>query len=512
MDKTKKYLDHLIQILLEGYLFVMFTLFPLYVGPRKYEEITYDKYDLFMKASMILAVGFVLLQIMRMILCRKEIKVKKPVLTASDFCVILYAFAVLISFLFAHDRTEALKGAIGWYTGFLTQAVMIMIYFLYSRFYHWNKRVIEYLMTGSFIVILLAVLNRFRICLIDQNYISTFISTIGNINWLASYLMIMVSFVTGMFIAGIFKHKYTYYPAMIYLFTGYAALTTNGSNSVYPALLVMLVFMTVFALSDKDVMKRVLICVIMFFGTFECLGIYGMIYGSAVFNQLLMNISNLRGSFITMHCGAMVMAMAAIGIMCLRKYPGGRLINSEKVTEQFLKYLCAAGLLIILAVLLIQVTGIIDMPDTFGHNRGLIWRLSRKVYHELPLYRKLIGVGPDSYGNYTMLDWDFMMQLMEYYPNMRVTTAHSEPFTTLINLGIAGAAAYLAMIFSTVFSVLKGRTEAEKAYRIPVILALVSYHVNMLVSFQIVPTLPYLFLILAFSRCSFSGRKGLQSE
>ena len=152
------------------------------------------------------------------------------------------------------------------------------------------------------------------------------------------------------------------------------------------------------------------------------------------------------------------------------------------------------------------------MPDTFGHNRGLIWRLSRKVYHELPLYRKLIGVGPDSYGNYTMLDWDFMMQLMEYYPNMRVTTAHSEPFTTLINLGIAGAAAYLAMIFSTVFSVLKGRTETEKAYRIPVILALVSYHVNMLVSFQIVPTLPYLFLILAFSRCSFSGRKGLQSE
>lgn len=513
MDKTKKYLDHLIQILMEGYLFVIFTIFPLYVGPRKYEEITYDKYELFMKASLILAGGFVLLQILRMIVCRKEIKVQKPVLTVSDLCVILYAFAVLISFLFAHDREEALKGALGWYTGFLTQAVMIMIYFLYSRFYHWNKRVIVYLMSGSFLVILLAVLNRFRICLIEpENYISTFISTIGNINWLASFLVITVSFVTGLFIAGIFKHRYAFLTAMIYLFFGYAALVTNGSNSVYPALLVMLVFMTVFGLSDKDVMKRVLICVIMFFGTYECLGIYGMVYGSKAFKQLLMNISNLKESFITMHCGAMVILIAAAGILYLHKRPDSHLIRSEKVTERVLKCLCAAGLLVILTVLLIQVTGMIDIPDSFGHNRGLIWRLSRKVYHELPLYRKLIGVGPDSYGNYTMLDWDFMMQLMEYYPNMRVTTAHSEPFTMLINLGITGAAAYLAMIFSTVFTVLNGKTKGEKMYRIPVILALVSHHVNLLVSFQIVPVLPYLYLILGFSRRFFSGRNRLQSE
>lgn len=513
MEKTRKYLDHLIQILLEGYLFVMFTLFPLYVGPRKYEEITYDKYDLFMKASMILAVGFVLLQIMRMILCRKEIKVQKPVLTASDLCVILYAAAVLISYLFAHDRSEALKGAIGWYTGFLTQAVMIMIYFLYSRFYHWNKRVIVYMMSGSFLVILLAVLNRFRICLIDpENYVSTFISTIGNINWLASYLMIMVSFVTGMFIAGIFKHRYTSIPAVIYLYFGYAALVTNGSNSVYPALLAMLVFMIVFGLSDKDVMMRVLVCVILFFGTYECLGIYGMIYGSTAYETLLRNISNLSESFIAMHCGAMAMLAAAGALIYLHKQPDSRLIRSEKEIEYVLKALCAAGLLIILAVLLIQVTGMIDIPDTFGHNRGLIWRLSRQIYHELPLYRKLIGVGPDSYGNYTMLDWDFMMELMEYYPNMRVTTAHSEPFTTLINLGIPGAAAYLAMTFSTVFTVLNGKTKDEKMYRIPVILALVSHHVNLLVSFQIVPVLPYLYLILGFSRWFFSGRNRLQSE
>ncbi|MCR5449219.1 MAG: O-antigen ligase family protein [Solobacterium sp.] len=513
MEKTKKYLNHLIQILMEGYLFVMFTVFPLYVGQQKYETIAYDKYELFMKASLILAGCFVLLQIVRMILCRKELKVQRLVLNASDVCVVLYALAVLISYLFAYDRSEALKGAIGWYTGFLTQAIMIMIFFLYSRFYHWNKRVIVYMMSGSFIVILLAVLNRFRICLIEpENYISTFISTIGNINWLASFLLITVSFVTGMYTAGIFKHRYTSVAAMIYLFFGYAALVTNGSNSVYPALLVMLVFMTVFGLSDKDVMKRVLICVIMFFGTYECLGIYGMVYGSKAFKQLLMNISNLKESFITMHCGAMVILIAAAGILYLHKRPDSHLIRSEKVTEQVLKYLCAAGLLIILAVLLIQVTGMIDIPDTFGHNRGLIWRLSRQIYHELPLYRKLIGVGPDSYGNYTMLDWDFMMELMEYYPNMRVTTAHSEPFTTLINLGIPGAAAYLAMIFSTVFTVLNGKTKAEKMYRIPVILALVSHHVNLLVSFQIVPVLPYLFLILGISRWFFSGRNRLQAE
>jgi len=207
----------------------------------------------------------------------------------------------------------------------------------------------------------------------------------------------------------------------------------------------------------------------------------------------------------------MAMLAAAGALIYLHKQPDSRLIRSEKEIEYVLKALCAAGLLIILAVLLIQVTGMIDIPDTFGHNRGLIWRLSRQIYHELPLYRKLIGVGPDSYGNYTMLDWDFMMELMEYYPNMRVTTAHSEPFTTLINLGIPGAAAYLAMTFSTVFTVLNGKTKDEKMYRIPVILALVSHHVNLLVSFQIVPVLPYLYLILGFSRWFFSGRNRLQS-
>ena len=160
---------------------------------------------------------------------------------------------------------------------------------------------------------------------------------------------------------------------------------------------------------------------------------------------------------------------------------------------RIISVLSYTGLILIVLLVILQSTGILTLEDTFGHNRGFLWRISAEFYRDLPMFRKWIGVGPDCFGWSTINDWDMLMKVQEYYPNMRITNAHSEPLTMLVNLGICGTASYLLMISVFVHQLLekKGRLLAV------ILLPLVCYHVNNLTSFRLIISEPYIFLLLA---------------
>ena len=87
------------------------------------------------------------------------------------------------------------------------------------------------------------------------------------------------------------------------------------------------------------------------------------------------------------------------------------------------------------------------------------------------------------------------MALMEMFPGSNTANAHSEPLTMLFNLGMFGTGAYLAALVYGMRSVLK----TDSPYVLPVLLGVVSCTVNQLVSFQLIVSTPYLYLILAFA-------------
>ena len=497
MNKTDKVLNFLLQYLLEGYIFVISVVIPLYMGRRKYAQIAYDKFQVFKKAAWCLVIAFAVIQIIRLILNRRSFRLRIPRLSLTDVFALVYGVTLVVSYICASNRQEALYGAVSWYSGFFTQAVLLIIYWIYSRYFRWHKRVLLYLYAGSAAVILLGILNRFYLCLIDpENYVSTFISTIGNINWLAAYLSVTVPIGIGAYISGILP-QICRIPVLLWILAAVTSVFTNGSNSLYPAFLVCLALMLLFGLENKDRMKKVLDCVLMIGISLSLLSLAQMIMEPTAFNKIIGDEFNIVYLFTRIHAGGVIILLSCLGLVLLGKKEIPSRIS--KLSDRILTVLITAGLIVIIGFPLIQITGWISIPDSLGHNRGLLWRLSRYVFDELPLYRKLIGIGPDNYGNYTMNDWNFMKQLLEVYPGMRVTSAHSEPLTMLINLGICGVTGYLGMIFTSVYRLLAASGETQRTLRIPVILALAVYHVDMLFSFHLFIALPFVFLLLAFA-------------
>lgn len=88
------------------------------------------------------------------------------------------------------------------------------------------------------------------------------------------------------------------------------------------------------------------------------------------------------------------------------------------------------------AVILILHLGT-GFDDSFGTDRGLIWRTALENYGSLPLHVKIFGVGPGLLG-------DYLSGLSDVLPR-QVLAAHSQPLEIFMTTGIAGVLGWCAL-------------------------------------------------------------------
>ena len=113
----------------EIYLVIMLVVYPLFMG-RGYEELLFKKWALFLYASL----AYVAVSVVcgAAAFCgKRENRRKAWILT--DWFVLTYLAAVLISYVGAYDRETAFWGIDTWYMGLVTQLLLIGIYFGVSR-------------------------------------------------------------------------------------------------------------------------------------------------------------------------------------------------------------------------------------------------------------------------------------------------------------------------------------------------------------------------------------------
>ena len=71
-----------------------------------------------------------------------------------------------------------------------TQLGAVIVYFMISRMWQRNDWIVILTLPVSTIVFFLGYMNKFGLCLVDKEIInSSFISTVGNINWYCGYLV-----------------------------------------------------------------------------------------------------------------------------------------------------------------------------------------------------------------------------------------------------------------------------------------------------------------------------------
>ncbi len=133
--------------------------------------------------------------------------------------------------------------------------------------------------------------------------------------------------------------------------------------------------------------------------------------------------------------------------------------------------------------------------SNWGARRGETWMLGVETFRHMNFGHKLIGSGPDTFF-YEMVSYsDLKEEWSDFYGAARLTNAHNEWITLLVNNGILGTASFIGMLAVSVkksFEMAK-----ENSEWIAFALVIVSYTANNMFSFQQITNIPFLFIILA---------------
>lgn len=425
---------------------------------------------------------------------RKRLDGRKRISLAAavDFFALIYCAVLIFSYAFTDYREEALWGLKRWYVGFIPQMMLVGIYFLVSRFWKPRKWLfyIIYFVSGA--VFLMGCLNRFGIYAFGlKNDGPTFISTIGNINWYCGYAVSVMFAGTVLLWLGegrVWQKAFL----MLYTAIGYLSLLLQGSDSGLVALAVVMLVM--FCMSAKDSGRMLVFWQGMTILSVECLGIFlvkSLAPGRINYIGKVTVILTGRAVSITM---TLASALALLLVWSDRKRGKhrGRLFRILAWTAA-VGSVCAVLGAVLMVVINTKNPGSLGklsenpwftFNDGWGSKRGATWCAGWKCFAAQDVLHKLVGVGPNCMWCYinSGKDQELYTYVTTMFPGLRLTNAHSEWLTILVDTGILGLIGYAGMMICGILELLK--QGKDNPYAMACGFCLLAYSVNNIFSFQ----------------------------
>lgn len=269
---------------------------------------------------------------------------------------------------------------------------------------------------------------------------SSFISTIGNVNFFSAYVCLCLPVVTVLFAFCEERGRTCFFGALSVL-GGIAAVLTSSDSFV----LGMGAFLTVapfFFFSDA---KRF----IRYFAS-----VMTVYLAAALFYHIYVNTTSVvyEPSALLVRClsfPAMVTAAVFVGVVCFFAHRNKGFLKAFKWVYLVLAVcgIIAAAVIVILANTHWQDKDILDLliiDDDWGSRRGLIYRLCFEALGEYSVKDLLFGVGPE-----------MLQRVMAKYGIPEVDQAHCEYLQILMTTGVFGLLSHLTVIGLTVISAVK---------------------------------------------------------
>ncbi|MDR0948833.1 MAG: O-antigen ligase family protein [Lachnospiraceae bacterium] len=481
-EKVDRVLRVVIAVALTFYLALLIGVMPFY-NSDGYTVIGSDKFHFFRRVTVPMIYVFVPLCVLSgicFLINRASSKspnsIKTPKqrgkegiwgLSLTDLGAVLFGVSVLLSFLVSEDKQEALWGATGWYMGLFTQMVMIGLYFLISRFWVISPWLIGLFFPASAVVFLLGVLNRFGIDPLGMDINNpAYISTIGNMNWYCGYV-VPIFFACATFI---WQSEWSNRTARIlfwsYVGIGFATLVTQGSSSGILTLGMMMAVwygLTGFPVKGNEG-KQVLSFLrlaLLFAGI--CCVILLLRGGFGV----QMTYSEMSSNLFTLTPVPIVL-LVGLGLYAIITW---RMVKASTYSRSWIRFLppiflggLGVGILFFLFALILNTVhpgmlgaifdrSIFTFNPTWGSNRGMTWRTGVEIFKQASPLQKIFGVGPDSFVVFLERDASEALRALvqETFDGSRLTNAHHEWLTILVNEGILGLAGFGLMIVSAIY-------------------------------------------------------------
>lgn len=511
----------LCDIVISVYMIVILMVLPLY--NKGYARIGTEKETFFLKtmtygAKTLLPV-FLLWLLFRLVTAVQKKELPKftewPAglwknLSVTDRFAVFYGIAVLVSYLFTNYREEALWGTASWRMGMWTQLGAVIVYFMISRMWQWKNWIPALVLPVSAVVFSLGYVNKFCLLPVDPEYVNpSFISTIGNINWYCGYLVTILF--GGVYLLWRMEPEMTRKKLLLmaYVTIGFASLATQGSSSGMVTFAV--VMFVLFGMSVRDSGRMEVFWQEMTLFSAACL-ITCVLRRLNIFSRelILEGITDLltfsiAGIFMTILSGIILYWIHRTRVR--RSYP-------EKMLHRIYCGIAIAVPVMILLVLLLtlintlaggaltpnitdpNVTKWLTFNVSWGSARGGTWAAGARCFWEADFLHKIFGVGPDCLYAFLSNEGSVGLQTMvnDRFGGNRLTNAHNEWLTVLVDIGVLGLISYAGMMITAIRDFL--RAGESKMLVGACGICVLAYTVNNMFSFQQVMNISTVFVIM----------------
>ena len=372
---------------------------------------------------------------------------------------ILLCIIITAGVLASPDAKEAFLGKGDKMTGAAVYVLGIICAYYLCRYLKWNDSLTICFVLGCAIVYVLQFLNRMGVDPLhmydnmSKGDVPVFMSTIGHINYNASFDCLTVGIVMSLFV--LCREKISKIIYGIVAFLGMAGAICCSSDSVYIGLGVAFVIIAGYGAYNNEKIKSGWLLIVMFAAAAfsvllgkklagdKCTGIWG-------FSSYLMGIKGI----------VILLAVCVATAVPVFLNSAGKI----RIRPAVYWVLMGAGIAGIILIFVLAQMGNAALQafvfnGDFAHNRGNIWKACLKLFADAPVKNKLLGFGCNSvssaqvavYGRH----FTFTRQL--------VADAHNIYINTLLTNGIIGLflwSAVFVMLIKKAFNSISDMKEA----------------------------------------------------
>lgn len=474
-------------------------------------------------------------------------------LTGTELFAVCYIAALCISYLLT-DYTEFAKmGADGWNMGFWPQILFLFFFLLLGRTFTTGmaKAGIGLMLSASTVVFLLGLLNRYGVNPLHMESSGPgFISTIGNINWYCGYWSVLFPVCCGIFLfrekvlpgsrsahTGALQQRgasaqrtpasvlYDFLPVFsgIAVVIGFATGVSQGSDSGLLVLAAITLILGCFAGKEKEDLRHFIELLLLF-----CVSLTGLFALQHLFPERNKYQTTgylfLTGKPWGLIFGVLLLCLYFFLFIRKKNCANGRTKTVENYRDnkltgtadrgivwtyrawQILTGLSAAALVLYIGLLIFNTThpGVIPALDgnalftfntSWGSSRGATWSIGIHTFLAQNFGHRLFGVGPDSMAAYLYQSDNstLLAEVRATFGDKRLTNAHGEWITVLVNTGLMGLLSFAAMIISAVGTLFsrKQKTLAKACG-----LAVLCYTLHNIFSFEQMMNISQMYLVM----------------
>ncbi len=399
---------------------------------------------------------------------------------------------------------ESFWGNEGRFTGFFLLLIYGLVFFAIHALYRPQRWHLELFLLSSLAVCAIGLLDfagwdilHFKDWITDQEK-AMFTSTIGNINTYTAFVSLSLGASFLLFAMEKNRARCLWYLICTIVF--FLAIITGRSDNAYLTLGVLFGLSPLYLFRHWRGIRRYAVLLALFVSSLWLVTQMCLYFPAAPDMDGLFRV---LAAFPGLGYAAAGLWGAAAVLYAAKGITGGQGASAPKrIWRIWLALLLLAAVLLLFALYDANAAGnaarygalggYLQFDDSWGTNRGYVWRLALSYYRDFPLGRKLFGYGPDTFG---ILAVSRSRAEMNQLYHVTFDNAHNEYLQFLVTIGLLGLLAYLVFLAACGLRMLK-RSSAEP-WRMACLFAVACYLGQAAVNLNVPITAPIMWLLLS---------------